>query len=208
MVTAHIFGELVGTGADGSCQVAFIAHFVKVGLAGNAAQPGSYAVGESGIGAGQGHGYGVVVNDVALFKVDEQCGADGSLIAVVEGELHIFGGQFLTVVEFHALTDVEGVYQAVIGHFIAFGQTGGQGAVCFQPEQAVIHVGQHQVVVTAATLLGLSEEAHRLAGGGQHQRILCFIGKGHRQAGQAHSKCQNEGQDFLHSSLLVYMSRG
>ena len=229
MVAADPLDELVGAGADGVLDVLVVTDFVKVSLAGDAAQTGSHAVGERRVGAGQGHLDGVVVDDVALLVVDKQSGADGAFKAVVIGELDVLGGHLLAVVELHALAQVEGVLQAIVGDFIAFRQSGGQGAVGFQTQQAVIHVGKNQVIRAGAALLGLSEEPVGLIGRCQNGGVLhgagllalglcsvgglvvrsggLFIGSVSGAAGahgNSHDDNQQQCKNLLHSFLLFF----
>ena len=231
VVAADILNELVRTGTDGSSHVAFLTDFVVVGLAGDAAQTGSNTVGECSIGSGQGDVDSVLVHDLAGCEIDKQSSADGAGSTHVKGELDVFSSHFHTIVELDALAQMEGVNQTVLRDFVGFGQRGSQRAVSFQLEQAVVDVGQNQVVVAAAAGRGLCKETVGFAGSSQDHGILlvsiggrgnlaallgsagcCSLGflsgSGTAACAQAqdHDHCENECEKLFHSFLLEVLS--
>ena len=104
--------------------------------------------------------------------------------------------------ELDALTQVEGVLQAIVGHFVALSQSGSQGAVGLQTQQAVVDVGQNQVVSAGAALLGLSEEPVGLIGRCQDSGVL-LGGSGNCADGEHHQSYQQQYSNLFHNILLL-----
>ena len=100
--------------------------------------------------------------------------------------------------ELHTLAKMEGVRFAVFRELIALCQCRREGPVRFKTEQAVINVGQNQVVSPRAALLGLGKETVGLIRRGKDGGILVSSSGRRHKKRRNHYHCQKQCEKFFH----------